>query len=113
MKRINLGPRRTAILELIQQRYNSQSLVSSSPVQVPPEQDWRTKARAALQDVLRPEEIDWMEDDQNLDDERYIQRVLDDATSKLTRFVFFDIGLPEWLTLSYTGDRNQLTGVWT
>ncbi|KAF9024830.1 hypothetical protein BDZ89DRAFT_1068767 [Hymenopellis radicata] len=84
--RINFGERSGVLTEVLNQRINPQSTASSlTPTQALSQESWRVSAKAALQVMLQPEEIDWMEDDQDFDDERYMQRILNDATSKLTR----------------------------
>ncbi len=86
ISRIDFDKRSGVLTEVLNQRVNSQASASSlTPKQSLSQESWRVRAKAALQVLLLPEEIDWMEDDQDFDDERYMQRILNDATSKLTR----------------------------
>lgn len=43
-----------------------------------PTSPWRETLSTIVQDLAQPEEVDWMEDD---DDQRYVQHALDDIVS--------------------------------
>ena len=74
---------------------------------------WRVVLKQDLQDLLFPEEINWMEDDGNISDKAYLQRVLDDATAKFARY---GVGVLDHITTGTDhcigSPHNLLRSVW-
>lgn len=50
------------------------------------EEHWRKLLRTATEGIILPETLDWMDDDDNMSDRRYIQRAIDDIVGRYSRF---------------------------
>ncbi len=50
------------------------------------EEHWRKLLRTATEGIMLPETLDWMDDDDNMSDRRYIQRAIDDIVGRYSRF---------------------------
>ena len=49
---------------------------------------WRAQTRDLLGEILFPEKVRWMEDDDTMNDHEYKQRVLGDIRDKYDKYVF-------------------------
>lgn len=54
---------------------------------------WRAKMKTAVEGVISPDHLDWMEDDESLADLAYINRALDEISNRFMRLVFNDFAL--------------------
>ena len=50
--------------------------------------EWRVQTRDLLGELLFPEKVRWMEDDDTMSDQEYKQRILGDIRDKYDKYVF-------------------------
>jgi len=51
--------------------------------------DWRLRVKTSLGEILVPDDISWMEDDDTMTDQEYTKRILDDLCDRFERYVLW------------------------
>ncbi|PBK93781.1 hypothetical protein ARMGADRAFT_1100399 [Armillaria gallica] len=81
---IDLGSERN---EIAQRMLEAPPTIATAPLtqQQHNEEYWRKLLRTATEGIMLPETLDWMDDDDNMSDRRYIQRAIDDIVGRYSR----------------------------
>lgn len=81
---VDFGPNRAAIMTQMQEAL----LPPADSIQMDVEETpntWKAQFRSTVGDIIKPDQISWMDDDHDLPDEIYVQRAFDDIKARFER----------------------------
>ena len=80
------GAMYATLLTALNNRLQPPPMVQDGGVVISPDGSWRSRAREAVQTVVNPHVLDWMEDDEGTSDALIIERALSTIQNRFQRY---------------------------